>query len=368
MSTHRISRRKFVAGVAAGSAAAALATTAPAAQSQKPVVTSTFPVAEPKPSQSPVRILCAEKLSPAEVETIRSSGKNIDLVVLANRSELKDRAADAEVILGVVDRDTMLAARNLRWVQTWAAGLESLPRELMDHPCVLTNMQRVFAPVIAETVFAFALSLTRGLSHHAIPNFQARKWERSDPGLEDLYLKTLGVVGLGGIGTETARRGHYGFNMRVLATDAKPLPRPEFVAELREPGWLMEMVPQVDVLVSCAPQTKETAGLFNEALFRKMKPTAYFINVSRGGLVDQPALIRALGEGWIRGAGLDVTTPEPLPSEHPLWDCPNLIITPHDAGQAPIRQRRIVALVAENVRRYTEGLPLLNVVDKARGY
>jgi len=108
--------------------------------------------------------------------------------------------------------------------------------------------------------------------------------------------------------------------------------------------------------------------MFNEALFRGMKKTAYFLNVSRGGLVNQEALVRALEEGWIRGAGLDVTTPEPLPAEHALWDCPNLVITPHNAGYAPIRQVRLMALVVENVRRYCSGLPLLNVVDKARGY
>ncbi|PYU96529.1 MAG: D-2-hydroxyacid dehydrogenase, partial [Acidobacteria bacterium] len=96
--------------------------------------------------------------------------------------------------------------------------------------------------------------------------------------------------------------------------------------------------------------------------------SSYFINVSRGGLVDQEALARALKEGWIQGAGLDVTTPEPLPPDHFLWNCPNLVLTPHNSGNAPIRQVRLMALVAENVRRYSHGLPLLNVVDKARGY
>ena len=108
--------------------------------------------------------------------------------------------------------------------------------------------------------------------------------------------------------------------------------------------------------------------MFNESVFRKLKPTAYFINVSRGGLVDNAGLVKALKENWIRGAGLDVVTPEPLPPESPLWDCPNLVITPHNSGFAPIRQLRLIALVAENVRRYSNGLPLLNVVDKARGY
>jgi phosphoglycerate dehydrogenase-like enzyme len=156
--------------------------------------------------------------------------------------------------------------------------------------------------------------------------------------------------------------------MRVLALDPKPLPKPEFVAELFEPTKLLEIVPHVDVLVSCAPHTRETVKMFNEAVFHQMKKSAYFINVSRGALVDQKALAKALKEGWIRGAGLDVTTPEPLPPEDPLWTCPNLVITPHSSGAAPVRDVRLVALVVENLRRYSSGLPLLNVVDKVRGY
>ncbi|HYM10645.1 MAG TPA: NAD(P)-dependent oxidoreductase, partial [Bryobacterales bacterium] len=125
---------------------------------------------------------------------------------------------------------------------------------------------------------------------------------------------------------------------------------------------------QVDVLMSAAPLTKETAKMFNAEVFDRMKRTAYFINTSRGGLVDQPALVRALHERKIRGAGLDVATPEPLPANDPLWEAPNVILTGHSSGAAPIRQVRLIALVAENVHRYTNGLPLLNVCDKVRRY
>lgn len=368
MTDDNISRRNFLAGLATTGAAATFVDAQTPGSSNQPVVVANHAMVEPKPSAGIIKIVCAERLSPAEVEQIRSAGKNIELRMLKDRSELKNNCADAEVILGVVDRETILAAKNLKWVQTWAAGVENLPKELMEHPCVLTNMQRVFAPVIAETAIGLLLSLTRGLAQDSIPNFKERKWKASAVPLIDLYKKTIGIVGMGGIGSETARRLHYGFEMRVLATDAKPMPKPAFVEELREPGWLMEMVPQVDVLMSAAPLTKETRHMFNDAVFSKMKPTAYFINVSRGGLVDQDALVRALKERRIAGAGLDVATPEPLPPESPLWDCPNLVITPHNSGAAPIRQTRLVALVAENVRRYSNGLPLLNVVDKARGY
>jgi phosphoglycerate dehydrogenase-like enzyme len=362
--TEDISRRGFLAGLTVGGTALALE-----ARAADAVVLPIYPRVEVAPTGGTIKILVAAKLAPDQVEAVRRAGRNVELVVPRDEAEMLAAAADAEVILGEPSVEAIRAARKLKWVQHWAAGVENLPRELMQHPCVLTNMQRVFAPVIAETAFALLLGLTRGLVQASVPNFRLRKWERGGAvPLEDLYQKTVGIVGLGGIGSEVARRAYYGFGMKVLAVDPKPLPRPEYVAELREPAWLPEMVPQLDVLVSCAPHTRETEKLFGESVFRALRKTAYFINVSRGALVDQAALARALREGGIRGAGLDVTTPEPLPPDDPLWDCPNLVITPHNSGAAPIRQVRLVALVAENVRRYSTGLALLNVVDKERGY
>jgi phosphoglycerate dehydrogenase-like enzyme len=312
--------------------------------------------------------LVLANLSPSELQTIQQAAPGVELVVAKDAAQRLAAAPTVECILGDPDLATLAAAKNLKWVQYLAAGLEGLPRELMEHPSVLTNMQRIFAPVIAESAFGLLLSLTRGLAADSVPNFAKRQWAAATVPLEDLYRKTIGCVGLGGIGTEISRRAHYGFGMTVLAVDAKPMPRPEWVAELHEPAWLAEMVPRVDVLVSCVPHTRETVKLFGETVFRAMKKTAYFINVTRGGVVDQEALVRALKEGWIRGAGLDVTSPEPLPAEHALWGCPNLVITPHNSGNAPIRQVRLIALVAENVRRFAAGLPLQNVVDKKRGY
>jgi phosphoglycerate dehydrogenase-like enzyme len=316
----------------------------------------------------PIKVVCTANITQAEEKQIREVGKDIELLKVADQHELKQYIGQAEVVLGGVDAANTRLAKNLKWVQTWAAGVENMPRELVEHPCQLTNMQRVFAPVIAESAIALLLSLTRGLTQVSIPAFEEKKWMQANVPLEDLYGKTIGIVGMGGIGTETARRLHYGFNMKVLGTDAKPLAKPEFVAELRDPSWLMEMVPQVDVLMSAAPLTKETRLLFNHQVFSKMKPGAYFINVSRGGLVDNDALIQVLKEKKIRGAGLDVATPEPLPADHPLWTCPNLVITPHNSTVAPVRQVRLMALVTENVRRYSNGLPLMNLVDKVKGY
>ena len=368
MTTDQNSRRKFLATLAASGA---IATT-----QFSPLVSFGSETSDQnnigfksRNADEPLRIVSTMSLSATEVELIKGAGKNVELVVTTDSKDAK-LLTDAEVWFGYRDGSMIPQAKKLKWVQALGAGVENMPRELVEHPCILTNMQRIYAPVIAESAIALLLSLTRGLTQLSIPAFSQKKWIQTpaDLTLEDLYGKTIGIVGMGGIGSETARRLHYGFNMRVLGTDAKPLHKPDFVEELHDPGWLMQMVPQVDVLMSAAPLTPITKGMFNEQVFSKMKPGAYFINVSRGGLVDQNALMKALKEKRIRGAGLDVTTPEPLPPDHPLWTCPNLVITPHNSGQAAIRQVRLIQLITENVRRYSNGLPLMNVVDKVKGY
>jgi phosphoglycerate dehydrogenase-like enzyme len=153
-----------------------------------------------------------------------------------------------------------------------------------------------------------------------------------------------------------------------VATDAKPIPKPYYVSELHDPSYFEKMVPQVDVLVAAAPHTKLTERMFNEKVFRAMKPTAYFLAMSRGKLFDDVALTRALKERWIAGAGLDVFPTEPAPPGHPIFDCDNVIMSAHTSGWSPDRQVRLISLFADNVRRYAAGLPLVNVVDKEKGY
>jgi phosphoglycerate dehydrogenase-like enzyme len=275
--------------------------------------------------------------------------------------------ADAHVIFGSFTRADFSAAKQLRWIQWGAAGVEGiLWPELVERPVVLTNMQRIYAPVISETAIALMLALARGIQRYSVQT-QQHEWHTLD-GLNEISGMTLGLVGLGGIGTETARRAHFGFNMTVLAVDPKPIPKPDFVAELHSLEWLPQMAARADILMSATPHTPVSEGMLNESVFRAMKKSAYFINVSRGKVVNTPALVRALKEGWISGAGLDVAYREPLPSEDDLWTAPNLIITCHTSGWSPKVQGRRMELFAENVRRYVAGLPLLNVVDKRRGY
>jgi phosphoglycerate dehydrogenase-like enzyme len=304
----------------------------------------------------------------AEVKQIEAQGRDVHITLPANADELNRALPEADVVFGSLDAALLAKAKSLRWMQAAEAGMERLLfPELIKSDVVVTNMARMFAPAISETAVGLLLSLTRGLNKYYYPQFQKRTWN-SERNLVEVDGMTVGFVGMGGIGQATASKLHYAFNMRVLATDAKPMAKPIFVDTLREPGWLMEMVPQVDILISAAPSTKETEAMFNAKVFGAMKKTAYFLNLSRGALVDENALAQALKEGRIAGAGLDPTREEPLPSTHPFWDCPNLILTCHSAGFAPQRQLRLIGLLADNVRRYSSGLPLMNVVDKQRGY
>jgi phosphoglycerate dehydrogenase-like enzyme len=322
----------------------------------------------------PLKIVTMHPFEPHEIEQIKVAAPHarIDFTVCQSREEFDQQSKAAEVVYGDIRGEALRSASKLKWVQAGGAGLETLDPALREHPAILTNFASTFAPAISETAIGMLLCLTRGISRHYVPQFCRREWKpvgtvKSADHVE-ISGRTMGIVGLGGIGAATARRAHYGFDMRIVATDARPIHKPAYVAELRDLSWFQQMVPQVDVLVAAAPHTPQTERMFNEQVFRSMKKTAYFLALSRGKLFDDMALVRALKEGWIAGAGLDVFPQEPPPADHPIFDCPNVVITAHTSGWSPDRQIRLVELFAENVRRYTEGLPPINVVDKKAGY
>ena len=323
-------------------------------------------------ASEPIRVLTATAFEPHELERLRGASPGIELIVVKTPDEFRQRLPQAEVILGNLTGADLQAASNVRWVQSGAAGVETLDREFMASPIALTNTARIFAPAITETAMGLLLCLTRGITTYYMPQFAKRQLKpvgtvKSADHVE-LAGKTMGIVGMGGLGSTLARRAHCGFDMRIVGTDARALPKPEYVAELRDPSWFMTMVPQVDVLVAAAPHTPATERMFNQTVFRSMKKTAYFLALSRGMLFDDLALVKALQEGWIAGAGLDVFPEEPPPPGHPIYDCRNVVMTPHTSGWSPERQVRLIDLYVENLRRYAIGAPLMNVVDKKAGY
>jgi phosphoglycerate dehydrogenase-like enzyme len=231
---------------------------------------------------------------------------------------------------------------------------------------VFTNMQGAHGPAIAEHVFAMLLSLTRQLPRHREAQAEGR-WSRDRDGMSALAGRTLLVVGLGGIGTEVARRAD-AFDMRVLATARSAREAPAFVDHLGVADELDALLPEADVVVLCLPLTDATRGLFDAQRIARMKAGAYLLNIARGPIVDTDALIAALRDGRLAGAGLDVTDPEPLPDGHPLFALENVVITPHVAGAGEITAERRSAVFRENLRRFGAGEPLINVVDKEAGY
>jgi phosphoglycerate dehydrogenase-like enzyme len=218
-------------------------------------------------------------------------------------------------------------------------------------------------------VFAMLLALTRDLPVHLAGRAEGA-WNREGSGvLRPVVLqgRTLLVVGLGSIGTEIARRGQ-GFGMHVIATRRTDAPSPSFVEHVGKPEELLALLPRADVVAIALPLTDETKGLFGPEAFAAMKPSSYLVNIGRGRIVDTDALLASLESGHLAGACLDVTDPEPLPSGHPLWSFPNVVITPHVSSEGEITDERHWELMRENLRRFDAGEPLLNVVDKRAGY
>lgn len=360
-----ISRRTLLAAQTAATAAAA---------TRKPVVVPQIAVSNVKMQSTPLKIVTRYPFEAAEAAKIRRAGGAVpvELVIARTPAEFAEQVKDAEVVYGDLRGDSLLLAKKLTWVQSGGAGVEGMDQTMRTSPVVLTNYARTFAHGISETAIGLLLALTRGLNASYFGQFAKRTMNpMGTPKSADhveISGRTMGIVGMGGIGAMIAKRAHYGFDMKILATDAKPMPKPDSVAELHDPDWFMEMVPQVDVLVAAAPHTKQTERMFNEQVFRSMKKSAYFLAMSRGKLFDDMALVKALKEGWIAGAGLDVFPQEPPPAAHPIFDCPNVVMSAHTSGWSPDRQVRLIDLFADNVRRYVNGLPLVNVVDKARGY
>lgn len=314
-----------------------------------------------------MKILVTMDLAAELVEEIRGVAAEVEVVRVESAADGLEIMPEIEVVCGEIDREMFARREKLRWMQSWGAGVDGvLHPELVESDVVLCSAKGTVGVHLAEHAMALLLGLTRGI-HTAVrhPSWDQRfpiravQWELID--------RTLGIVGLGGTGRALAQRAG-AFGMRIIAVDAVGVEELEEV----EVCWGMErfgeLLEQSDVVAVCAPLTAETEGLFDQEAFARMRSHALLINVTRGKIVDEEALLAALTEGQIGGAGLDVVPQEPLPEDHPLWRLENAIITPHTAGGSPNRDGRIVKLFCENLRRYLAGEELLSVIDKRKGY
>ncbi|MCS3904253.1 phosphoglycerate dehydrogenase-like enzyme [Methylohalomonas lacus] len=328
------------------------------------------PVSERPGWQAPNRIL-VHGADEARMQWLQAAVPDVELIAVSGYDDARQHVADADGLIGLCSNDLLQAGDQLNWVQLYSAGVEycvELPAFEQDPP-LLTNMQRIAAPVIAEHVIAMMMTLSRNLETFIRAEANG-EWRRGNEYTRDMRVikgKTLLVVGLGGIGTEVAERAH-ALGMTVIATRNSKPEGPDFVAKVGLPPDLKDFITEADVVVNALPLTDKTRDLFDAGHFDRMKESALFINVGRGGTVVTDDLLAALENGGIAGAGLDVTDPEPLPSDHPLWQAPNTIITPHVATRSDLEGEARWRVVRENLRRYASGEPMLSVVDPERGY
>lgn len=297
----------------------------------------------------------------------------LEVVHLDNYEALEGEIGDAEIYIGwSIKPEQFVTARSLRWIHSPAAAVHQLLiPEIVASPVVITNARSVHGSVVAESVMALLLAMARRLPS-AVRYQQRHEWaqkaifdERPCP--RELRGATLLLVGYGSIGREVARRA-LAFEMRVVATREHPAPQAGI--EMHSSRELDSLLPTADFVVLATPLTPKTRALMNRERFALMKSDACLVNVGRGPLVDEAALLAALTEKKIGGAALDVFATEPLPEGSPLWDVPNLLITPHMTAitATDTLWQRHYDLIAENMRRWLTGRELLNVVDKSKGY
>jgi len=297
----------------------------------------------------------------------RNAGAGADIVVARSPADMAREVVDADAIIGGVSKDQFSQARKLEWLQTYSAGVEAYRwKEFLDSNVVLTNCRIVQGPNIADHAMSLLLALTRGLN-----GFFADKtredWNREDHELLELQDMTAVVIGVGGIGSQIAQRAH-GFGMKVIGVDPKDLPPNVTVSRMVYPTQLDSVLPLADVVFVSAPLTPESRHMLGPRQFDLMKKGSFFVAVSRGGLYDTPSLVKALDSKKLAGVGLDVTDPEPLPKGHALWKFPNVVITPHVAGNSPGSYARRIGVFKENISHFVRNEPMRNMVDKLKGY
>lgn len=331
-------------------------------------------------------ILVTAVFSPPLLDKIRaiSPGVTVEQAHLVNGRWPEDKTTTAEIFYATNSVPRPEQAPNLRWIQTHYAGVEHLvDTAVWDSDILITTASGIHAPNMAQyaltQILAWAHRVPAWFRTQARGKWPAQRWETFVP--DELRGRTLGIIGYGSVGRELARQAKC-LGLKVLATkrDARHPEDPGYVLPgVGDPTGVLpdriypteatrSMIGECDYVVNTLPLTPKTHHFFNEELFRAMKPTAFLVNLGRGGAINEKELVRALRKGWIAGAGLDVFETEPLPETSPLWQMENVILTPHISGFTADYDERAIDLFTENLRRYLGGKPLLNLVNRETGY
>jgi phosphoglycerate dehydrogenase-like enzyme len=299
------------------------------------------------------------------IRTLVESVPGIKVVVADTPEAGIEDLRDTDAVYGFVPPDLFSHARKLRWVAGPMAGLGEpwFYPALVKSDVVVTNVRGIYNEQLAAHIMAFILAFSHRFDRY-FPQQAARGWGHAGTNM-DLRAQTVFVLGLGGSGAEAARLCHE-FGMSVIGSDVRIQSPPAGVHELVPMAEMPNRLRDADFVVVTVPETPTTRGLFDAAMFSRMKRGSYLVNIARGALVKLDALVEALRSGQVAGAGLDVFEVEPLPPDHPLWSLPGVLITPHAAinGAEDGQQRRRVQILVENCRLFAAGEPLINVVDK----
>ena len=311
------------------------------------------------------KILIASRQTPEVEAMLNDAPSEVEIHLLPPGEQLGDHLSGIEIIYGSIGEADFPKAGSLRWVHQPHAGVEGFMYPAFKaSDVVLTNCRRLYGRQISEHAFALLLSLTRSIPAQ-LEFMKHKHWERV-PCIE-LAGMTMGILGLGGIGRAVAARAK-AFEFNVIAVDPESMEKPDTVTQLGKLDWLPEMMAQSNVVMVCCPSTPETHKLLSHEQFNLLPDGSYLVNVSRGRIIDEDALIAALRSGKLAAAGLDVTYTEPCPPDNPLWTEPNVILTGHSAGASQHIRARAMQLFVENLHRYVKGELLENVVDKQKGY
>jgi phosphoglycerate dehydrogenase-like enzyme len=316
-----------------------------------------------------MRIVLCYPVGPQHIQQIAAAASGAE-ICNAGQERIAREIFGADVFCGhakvPIDWDGVVRQGRLRWIQSSAAGMDHcLVPSVIESDIAVTSASGVLSDQVAEHAIALITGWTRSL-----PTFfraqQSREFNRRPT--RDLTRSTVGIVGLGGVGRRLARL-LAAFDCRVLATDLFPVDKPEHVEALWPAERLDDLLPLVDILVLCVPLNDSTRGMIGAAVLAEMKPGSLLVNVARGPLVAESDLVAAIKTGHLSGAVMDVTEQEPLPTTSQLWDLPGVIITPHVGGQAAWRIDKMTELFCRNLRRWQDGLPLVNYLsDKRLGF
>lgn len=316
--------------------------------------------------RKPKNIVIASPLTKAQLDEVRAIVPEANWTIYPQNVAEEEPLRNADVVLGNVPPELVPCCGKLEWMHICSAGTDGY-MDVVPENVTVTNGTGAYGPTISEHVLAMLLLLKRDmLTYHC--DTLAGRWNPLDTA-EPVEGSTVLVVGLGDLGGNVARRLK-ALGAHVIGLRRSDMNKPDFCDELYPSDRLDELLPRADSVILCLPNTSDTRHIIGAERLSLMKPGAVLINVGRGSAIDQDALIAALNSGALRGAGLDVADPEPLPPEHPLWKARNILITPHVSGGWRVASvvERVKDIMCENLRRYVNEQPLINIVDRKTGY